>query len=126
MPQVVVQINSRNYTMECGEGQEEHLRRLARLVDAEVARVRGMAGPVGEIRLLIMAALVIADKLSEQEGRIAALEKELAELREQAQGAGNTVGGELLNQMMKGMEQATDKLQAMARRATTPPPDGNT
>ena len=65
MPQVVISINGRNYTMECGEGQEDHLRRLARRVDEELARIRDMAGPVGEIRLLIMTALVIADKVAE-------------------------------------------------------------
>ena len=124
MPQVVVQINNRSYTMECGKGQEEHLRRLARLVDAEIARVRGMAGPVGEIRLLIMAALVIADKLAEQEGRVEALEKELAELREKA-GSDHDGSTALLERLMKGMEDATGQLQQIAGKARQKPQAGD-
>jgi cell division protein ZapA (FtsZ GTPase activity inhibitor) len=56
MAHVIVQVNGRPYTMQCPDGEEEHLRDLAKLLDTEVARVRASVGSVGDIRLLVMAA----------------------------------------------------------------------
>ena len=40
MAHVIVQVNGRPYTMQCPDGEEEHLRDLAKLLDTEVARVK--------------------------------------------------------------------------------------
>ena len=37
MAQVVVKVNDRPYTMQCDEGEEEHLSELAQLIDTEVS-----------------------------------------------------------------------------------------
>ena len=81
MSQVIVQINGRNYTMQCDDGQEEHLRGLARMIDAEINAIRGSVGQLGDLRLLIMASLVIADRLSQAERKAAAIEEQLQGLR---------------------------------------------
>ena len=38
MAQVIVQVNDRPYTMQCPDGEEDHLKELAKLLDAEVSR----------------------------------------------------------------------------------------
>ncbi len=81
MSQVIVQINGRNYTMQCDDGQEEHLRGLARMIDAEINAIRGAVGQLGDLRLLIMASLVVADRLSQAERKAASLEEQLHGLR---------------------------------------------
>ena len=83
MPQVILQINGRNYTLQCGEGQEEHLRRLARMVDDEIADIRDKIGPLGEIRLLIMASLMLADQVVELRQQVEELSAALERLRQQ-------------------------------------------
>jgi cell division protein ZapA len=82
MSQVVVQVNVRPYVMQCPDGEEEHLRELAKLLDAEVLRIKSNVGAVGDIRLLVMAGLMVADRLSESVKRIEDLEDQLKGARE--------------------------------------------
>jgi cell division protein ZapA len=62
MPLVNVMVNSRAYTIACDAGEEEHLRELASHVDSKVKELLGSVGQVGESRLLLMAALLVADE----------------------------------------------------------------
>lgn len=62
MPLVNVMVNNRAYTIACDDGEEEHLRELAQMVDAKAREVLGSVGQVGDSKLLLMAALLIADE----------------------------------------------------------------
>jgi cell division protein ZapA len=62
MPLVNVMVNARAYTIACDEGEEDHLRELAATVDAKAREVLGSVGQVGDTRLLLMAALLMADE----------------------------------------------------------------
>jgi|SRR5580698_3551279 cell division protein ZapA len=62
MPLVNVMVNGRAYTIACDEGEEEHLRELATVVDSKAREVLGSVGQVGDARLLLMAALLLADE----------------------------------------------------------------
>lgn len=62
MPLVNVMVNNRAYTIACDDGEEDHLRELAAHVDAKVKELLSSVGQVGEPRLLLMAALLIADE----------------------------------------------------------------
>lgn len=70
MAQVKVKINGRTYDIACDDGQEEHVVRLGRYVDEKVAELASQIGQVGDTRLMIMAALVITDELSEAYGKL--------------------------------------------------------
>jgi cell division protein ZapA len=65
MPQVTVTINGRAYPVACDEGEEDRIRELARIIDGKVASFARQVGQAGEGRLLVLAALVLADELSE-------------------------------------------------------------
>ena len=69
MPLVNVMVNSRAYTIACDEGEEEHLKHLAAHVDAKAREVLGSVGQVGDARLLLMAALLIADEHLDMSGK---------------------------------------------------------
>ena len=84
MTHVIVQVNGRPYTMQCPEGEEPHLRDLAELLDSEVQRVKASVGNVGDIRMLVMAGLMVADRLSEAIEKIRDLEEQVSGLRETA------------------------------------------
>ena len=62
MPLVNVMVNGRAYTIACDDGEEDHLRELAVVVDAKAREVLGSVGQVGDTRLLLMAALLMADE----------------------------------------------------------------
>ncbi|MEO8301468.1 MAG: cell division protein ZapA [Rhizomicrobium sp.] len=69
MPLVNVMVNSRAYTIACDDGEEEHLKALAAHVDAKAREVLGSVGQVGDARMLLMAALLIADEHHDMAGR---------------------------------------------------------
>jgi|ERR1051326_2987768 cell division protein ZapA len=71
MPLVNVMVNGRAYTIACDEGEEEHLRELARMVDTKAREVLSSVGQVGDSRLILMAALLIADEHHGMMGRLA-------------------------------------------------------
>ncbi|HEY4274671.1 MAG TPA: cell division protein ZapA [Rhizomicrobium sp.] len=62
MPLVNVMVNNRAYTIACDDGEEDHLRQLAAAVDGKAREVLSSVGQVGTERLLLMAALLIADE----------------------------------------------------------------
>lgn len=65
MATVTVEINGRPYAVGCADGQEERVRILAKQFDNHVRDVAADVGQVGDIRLFLMAALMLADQLQE-------------------------------------------------------------
>ncbi len=78
MAQVSVTIDGRKYRLACNEGEEARLERLATMIDAKIGELRSTFGEIGDQRLVVMAALTIADSLSEARDEVAA-ERERAE-----------------------------------------------
>lgn len=63
MGHVAVTLNGRTYRMRCDDGQEQRLFALADHVRAKVDGLVREFGQVGEDRLLLMAALLVADEV---------------------------------------------------------------
>lgn len=72
MPLVNVMVNGRAYTIACDDGEEGHLKELASQVDAKAREVLASVGQVGDTRMLLMAALLIADEHHELSGKTGA------------------------------------------------------
>jgi cell division protein ZapA len=82
MAQVNVTIGGRVSRMACDDGQEEHLMRLARDLDQKLGQLREAFGEIGDTRLAVMAAIMIADELSESRRHVRTLEQEAEGLQE--------------------------------------------
>lgn len=65
MATVSVEVNGRPYSVGCADGQEERVRILAKQFDVQVRAVADDVGQVGDLRLFLMAALLLADQLHE-------------------------------------------------------------
>tara|TARA_B100000003_G_scaffold207321_1_gene224665 strand:+ start:1347 stop:1667 length:321 start_codon:yes stop_codon:yes gene_type:complete len=63
LAQVDVSVNGQSYRIACEDGQEDRLVDLAAMVDEKVLGLVNQIGQVGSNRLLVMAALIIADEL---------------------------------------------------------------
>ena len=81
MAQVNVTIMGRTYRMTCDDGQEDDLLRLGKDLDSRIADLRRTIGEVGDTRLIIMAALTIADDLSDASKKLSHLQDEVADLQ---------------------------------------------
>ncbi len=72
MAQVTLRINGYPYTVGCKDGEEQHLMNMAAEVDRRIDGVRAAAGQSGEARMLVMAALLMADDLFEMQQQLEA------------------------------------------------------
>lgn len=81
MAQVTVNIAGHVYRVACGEGEEAHLQDLGRQIDERIEKLKRDFGEIGDQRLTIMAAITIADELSEAKRRIAGLEVDVVNLK---------------------------------------------
>jgi len=63
MAQITVTINNKHYPLACADGDEDRLRKLAAYVDSKTIALAKQLGHVNEARLILMAAVLIADEL---------------------------------------------------------------
>src|SRR6202789_3597860 len=108
MPLVNVMVNGRAYTIACDDGEEDHLRELAGIVDAKAREVLGSVGQVGDTRLLLMAALLIADEHHGAASQLTASAKAAEAL--------DDVRGALENRAMEAEGAAADALEQAAKK----------
>jgi len=93
MPDVSVFVNGREFSVACGAGEEDHLVRLAAFVDKHVRELSHSSGAqAGELRLLLAASLVIADKYLDAEKEISDLQKAVEEAKRKANTEVEAVG----------------------------------
>ena len=72
MAQVTLRINGYAYTIGCRDGEEQHLMAMGREVDQRIESVKSSAGQSGEARMLVMAALLMADDMFDLQNKLAA------------------------------------------------------
>ena len=82
MAQVNATIAGRSFRLACEDGQEDHLLLLAKDMDERIGQLRAKFGEIGDTRLTVMAALMVADELAETARRLRRLEEETAALQD--------------------------------------------
>jgi len=90
MPDVKISVGGREFEVSCQPGEEPYLNAASRLLDIEATAVQGQFGHLPDVRMLLMAGLMLADKtagledqLRDAEAAGAAARSELAALRDQ-------------------------------------------
>ena len=61
---VTIRLNGHPYKIGCGAGEEDHVARLGKEVEAVMQSLIESVGQIGEARLLAMVALILADRVS--------------------------------------------------------------
>ncbi|WP_114284467.1 cell division protein ZapA [Candidatus Halocynthiibacter alkanivorans] len=89
MPEIKISIGGREFEVACQGGEEHFLKSAAAMLDSEAAVLAAQIGRLPEVRMLLMAGLMLADKtagmedqLNEAEGKMSALEAELHALKQ--------------------------------------------
>jgi cell division protein ZapA len=86
MAQVTIRINGYAYTVGCADGQESHLEAMAGEVDQRIDKIKAAMGQSGESRLLVLAALMMADELHDLKAEFGAMQKQIARAESAAGG----------------------------------------
>jgi cell division protein ZapA len=106
---VQIEINDRRYAIGCDEGQEDHVLRLARYFDDHVKRLATSVGQIGDQRLFLMGALIVADEMNELKIRLDKAEAEIARLTDNR-------ATPLASGSARALGDAADRLEALAQR----------
>ena len=77
MPEIDISIGGRSFNVACQAGEETFLRAAAALLDAEAQPLVAQMGRLPEARMLLMAALMLADKTAAYEDEIRQLKARL-------------------------------------------------
>jgi len=86
MSQVSVTIDGAKYRLACDEGEEARVESLAGMLDDTIREMRASSTrEIGDQRLVIMAALTIADKLTEARDEAAAERRRSEEAEQRTQ-----------------------------------------
>jgi cell division protein ZapA len=115
VPQVNVSINGRQFRMACEEGQEGHLQKLAQELDDRIIGLRGRFGEIGDARLTVMAALMVADELAEVGRKLRRLEAEHAALQE-ARGAAAELTQATQASVVAAFTAAAERVEGLVKR----------
>ena len=109
MAQVTVSVHGRPYTVGCEDGQEGHVAELADMLDSHVGDVARDVGQLGETRLLLMGALMLADELAELRARLAETQSGAARVQS------DHTRGEI--RAVQALEAAAKSIEALAAKA---------
>jgi cell division protein ZapA len=105
MAQVTLRINGYAYTIGCKDGEEKHLESMGAEVNRRIEGVRAAAGPSGEARMLVMAALLMADDIFDMRNKLQAAEADTAAPK------GDPTLGHRLNLMAQRAEEIAASLE---------------
>ncbi len=81
MSKVTISLNGRPFTIGCEEGQQAYLRELASHLDGHVRDLAERVGQIGDLRLLLMAALIVTDEMKEAQGQARGMDETIADLK---------------------------------------------
>jgi cell division protein ZapA len=124
MAQVSVTINGRAYRMACEDGQENHLVKLAKNLDDRIVDLRGKFGEIGDARLVVMAAITVADDLAEMGKRVRQLEDELAALQD-ARVVSADRSQAMNAAIVAAFNSASERIESISRRLNQTVAEGN-
>ena len=103
MPTVEVFVNGRSHIVQCGEGEETRVKRLAAYIDRRITDLAKGQTQVGDARLLLMASLLVADELSDAFDEIKRLQALLDDR-----------GGDVERHAAAAVDRVAEQLEAIA------------
>jgi cell division protein ZapA len=115
MAQVTVTIDGKAYRMACEEGQEDHLTELANRFDQYVNHLKAQFGEIGDLRLTVMAGIMVMDELSEVNRKLKNLQTETDTLK---QGRAATLSDQQKNEevLASALSEVTSQIHEIAAK----------
>jgi cell division protein ZapA len=115
MAQVNLTVNGRIYRMACENGQEEHVEALGERFDAAINELRGALGEIGDQRLMVMAGILMTDRLDDAERRLKRFEQEMQALKDGRADTAMRIEG-LEQNFAESLNRAAGRIEAVAER----------
>ncbi|MGE5369131.1 MAG: cell division protein ZapA [Chloroflexota bacterium] len=110
MAAVIVNIAGRTYRLSCDDGEEPRLEQLARYVEGKIYSMRDSFKEVGEPRLVVMAALAIADEAEDARNKVETTTRELLTLKSELDAARGAIAA-MEAKVTSAVEDAAQRLE---------------
>ncbi len=105
MAEIDIVVNDRVYKVTCDDGQEQRLHRLADHIDRHVRSLVAELGQIGDARVMLLAALTVADELFEARAKLIEVER-----------GAETLDAETVGGATRVIEAAAGRIEGMAGR----------
>ena len=115
MAQVNLTVNGRVYRMACEDGEENHVAELGERFDAAINELRGVLGEIGDQRLMVMAGILMTDRLGDTEQRLRRAEQEVQNLKDGRADTAMRIDG-LAQNFAESLNRAAGRLEGIAER----------
>ena len=123
MPEVAINIGDKKFTVTCQPGEESALEFAAGLLNDEASYLISQIGQLSEQKLLLMSALMLADKMATTTEKMTKCEKALEEALnkvqqlEKAESHINT--GSVDKELLIHLENITEKAEELAAKVSS-------
>ena len=108
MSMVDITFNGRKHQVQCGDGEEPRLRRLAAYVDSCAGKLLHQHGQIADAKVLLLTSLLIADELSDAYEEIKRLKAQAADQERRAE----EEAAQALDQVTRRLEQLAANLES--------------
>ena len=112
MGQVAVTINGRNYKINCEDGQEEHLTKLAAFINERAGELADAAGEVSDLKLMVMTSLVAADRVFDADAEIARLRAQVDQAKQSASTGADAAIAPIVEAIAKRIDDLAARLES--------------
>jgi cell division protein ZapA len=120
MAQVSITVNGRVYRLACEDGEEEHVTQLGIRFNGAIDELRGALGEIGDQRLMVMAGILMTDRLDDVERRLKRGEGEIRDLKEGRLDAASRFEG-IEENFVSSLERVAERIEAMVERLQIDP-----
>jgi cell division protein ZapA len=120
MAQVNLNVNGRIYRMACEDGEEDHVEQLGERFDAAINELRNALGEIGDQRLMVMAGILMTDRLNDAERRLALAEEAVKTLRDGRADTAMRIEG-LEQNFAESLQHAAERIERIAERLQSLP-----
>ena len=123
MPEVAINIGDKKFTVTCQPGEESALEFAAGLLNDEASYLISQIGQLSEQKLLLMSALMLADKMATTTEKMTKCEKALEEALnkvqqlEKAESQINT--GSVDSELLIQLENIAEKAEELAAKVSS-------
>ena len=115
MGQVNLTVGGRVHRIACEDGQEEHVEALGVRFEGAINELRGALGEIGDQRLMVMAGILMTDRLDDAEQRLKRFEQEIQMLKDGRTDTAMRIEG-LEQNFAEALTRASARIEQIAER----------
>jgi cell division protein ZapA len=115
MAQVNIVVNGRTFRMACEDGEEDHVTELGDRFNEAINELRGVLGEIGDQRLMVMAGILMTDRLGDAEQKLKKAEQEILSLKDSRTDTAMRIDG-LEQNFAESLSRAAGRIERIAER----------